>query len=162
MFLFLLFPSSMGKNQQVPLRTLIDAASRNEALTRAAAARTREVSYLGFDARIEFLRDSFGLAIALDPKTTEALAHYSSVRNAAVHDQGIFELRLDDSGQVSFHQKACPRHPTPVSGDDVTKAIEAYKKVAAAVAEAVMSRILKAPHHPALQTLLAAIREPET
>jgi len=162
MFLFLMFPSAMGKNQQVPLRTLIDAASRNEALTRAAAARTRDVSYLPFDARIELLRETFGLSIAMDSNTFEALAHYSSVRNTAVHDQGIFELRLNDSGQVDFRQKTCLRHPTRIKRDDAAKAIEAYERVATAVAEAVMTHILKVPHHPALQVMLARARRIES
>lgn len=115
MFLFLLFPGAMGKNHQVSLRTLIDASSRNEALTKAAAVRTREIGYLPFTGRIDFLRESFGLAITLDAETSNALAHYSTVRNTAVHDQGVFELRLDDSGHVQSRQKACRRHPTQVS-----------------------------------------------
>lgn len=80
LFLFLLHPLSMGKNQQIPLRTIVDAASRNEALTEAARARTREVSYLPFPAGVQFLRDTYGLSIGLSPEAEESLEHYSSVR----------------------------------------------------------------------------------
>jgi len=63
LFLFLLHPLSMGKNQQVPLRMVIEASSRNETLTQAARARTREISYLPFLGRLQFLRDTFGLRL---------------------------------------------------------------------------------------------------
>jgi hypothetical protein len=161
MFLFLLFPNAMGKNQQIPLRTLINAASRNDALTKAAAARARSIGYLAFDARIQFLRETFGLAIVLDPNSTEALVHYSSIRNTAVHDQGIFDLRLDDGGRVSFRQKSCPRHPTQIRSDDAMNAIKAYQRVVAAVAEAVITQALKEPHNPALDGLLGRAKPVE-
>lgn len=157
MFLFLLFPGSMGKNQQVPLRTLIDSTSRNEALTRAAASRARELGYLSFSDRLSFLRESFGLSIDLDKDTADALLHYSSVRNAAVHDQGIFDLALDESGLVQARQKACVRHPTQLRAGDVQSAIRAYERVARTVAKSVFRQALKQTEHPAIQGFL---REP--
>jgi len=154
LFLFLLIPQSMGKNQQVPLRKLIEASSRNEALTQAALARTREIGYLPFTARIQFLRDTFGLKIAINQDAFEALDHYSSIRNTAVHDQGIFELRLDNDGQVLSRQKTCPLHPTQVSGDDVFKAIKAFDSIARAVAYSVLTQVLKQQDHPIVKRFL--------
>jgi len=143
MFLFLLIPESMGKNQQVPLRTLIDAESRSAAITLAAAARAREISYKSFDDRIQFLRDAFGLVVALDSKSEKKLLHYSGIRNLAVHDQGVFELRLDETGQVAHHPKTCLIRPTQVTGDDPLNAANAYDEVCNAVAGAVFVQILK-------------------
>ena len=154
LFLFLLIPQSMGKGQQVPLRTLIDASSRNEALTHAALGRAREIGYLPFPGRIEFLRDTFGLEISISLDAVEVLNHYPSVRNTAVHDQGIFELRLDETGQVVSRQKTCPLHPTRVTGDDVHRAIRGYEKVMRAVAKAVFTQVLKQQDHPAVKYFL--------
>jgi hypothetical protein len=143
MFLFLLIPESMGKNQQVPLKTLIEAQSRSAAITLAAAVRAREISYKSFDDRIQFLRDAFGLAVVLDDECEKELQHYSGIRNSAVHDQGIFELRLDDTGQVTHHLKTCKIHPTQLTGKDPFDAAKVYEKVCNTVARAVFVQILK-------------------
>jgi len=155
LFLFLLIPQSMGKNQQVPLRTIIETSSRNEALTSAAVGRTREISYLPFPGRIDFLKDTFGLKIMLNPDQADSLSHYSSVRNAAVHDQGIFELRLDDNGSVISRQKTCPRHPTTLSGRDVQKAMAVYESVAWEIAHTVFAQVLNAENHSTVQMFLS-------
>jgi hypothetical protein len=154
LFLFLLNPQSMGKNSQVPLRTIIQATSRNEALTQAAVSKAREISYLPFPARIQFLTDTFGLKIELTPDAAEALNHYPSIRNTAVHDQGIYEIRLEENGQVTSKQKTCRRHPTRVGNDDVFKAIKGYEKVVGAVAQAVFFQVLKETSHPAVTHFL--------
>ncbi|HEY2394279.1 MAG TPA: hypothetical protein VGK22_24125 [Candidatus Angelobacter sp.] len=151
LFLFLLNPQSMGKNSQVSLRTLIQSASRNEALTQAALNKAREISYLPFPARIQFFTDTFGLRIELTPDAVEALTHYPSIRNTAVHDQGIYEIRLEEDGHVTSRQKTCAKHPTHVSPDDVFKAIKAYEKVVGAVAQAVFFQVLKETGHPAVK-----------
>lgn len=156
LFLFLLFPQSMGKNQQVPLRTLIDASSRHEALARAALARSREISYLPFSGRVQFLRDKFSLEIYIEPNDCEALEHYPSIRNTAVHDQGIFELSLDENGHVTAKQKTCQAHPTRVNGDDVHNATEVYERVAKQVAKAVMVQVLKQPDDGRVKSWLSA------
>lgn len=154
LFLFLLIPQSIGKNKQVPLQTLIEASSRNQAITQAAIARTREIGYLPFTGRIQFLRDTFGLEIAICAEIAEAIVHFPSVRNTTVHDQGIFTMRLSDDSQVICSQKACPRHPTPVSVDDLHMAIKAYEGVAHAIARSVFTQVLKQQEHPAVQDLL--------
>lgn len=155
LFLFLLHPQSMGKNQQVPLRMVIDANSRHETLTAAARARTREISYLPFLGRLQFLRDTFGLEIALSSQAEESLEHYSSLRNTAVHDQGIFELLLDENGCVASRQKTCPRHPSKISADDIDKATGSYEQVVSSVTKAVCSQVLRSGDHPAVKALMA-------
>ncbi len=153
-FMFLMFPQAMGKNQQISLASLLAHDSRHEVITEAAARRAREIAYLPFAGRIEFLRTTFGLEVTLDDETVRALDHYPSARNTAVHDQGVFEILLDEKGQLISRQKTCRRHPTRVKDDDVRKAAEAYKAVAAAVATAVMVQVLKAGDHPALKAML--------
>jgi hypothetical protein len=78
------------------------------------------------------------------------------VRNAAVHDQGIFELLYDPDGHVVARQKTCSRHPSRVSSRDVSAAAKAYDTVFLAVAGAVVRQVLKAPEHPAVAKLLAS------
>jgi hypothetical protein len=155
-FLFLLFPESMGKDHQVPLKTLIGAASARDVVATAAAARAREVAYLPFGGRLEFLEERFGLRLDLPAEVGEALLHYPSVRNAAVHDQGIFELLYDSDGHVVARRKTCSRHPSQIRSHDVSAAIRAYEAVFLAVAGAVVRQVLKAPEHPAVAKLLAS------
>lgn len=157
LFLFLLHPLSMGKNQQVPLRMVIDAHSRNETLTEAARTRTREISYLPFLGRLQFLRDTFGLEIVLGSQAEESLEHYSSVRNTAVHDQGVFELSLAEDGCVMAKQKTCAVHPSKITADDVDRATNSYRHVASLVSKAVFSQVLKADGHPAVAGLTETI-----
>jgi len=154
LFLYLLYPHAMGRNAQVPLRTVINASSRNDALTQAAISKTREISYLPFPARVDFMRETFGLKIDLTPTAAEALNHYPSIRNTAVHDQGLYEIRLDENGSVASKRKTCIRHPTLVTEDDVSKAAKAYENVVMAIAQGVFVQVLKHPDHPAVQHFL--------
>jgi hypothetical protein len=142
-FLFLLIPETMGKNQQVPLRMLIDAQSRNAALTQAAIARAREISYKSFEDRLEFLRNTFGLEIKLESNTERDLKHYSGIRNSAVHDQGVFELGLNDLGSITHRPKTCPTHPTPIPDNAPQNAAEAYRLICSIVAWDIFAQILR-------------------
>lgn len=143
MFLFLVFPESMGKKQQIPIQLLIDAKSRHEALNAATVRRTREVNFLSFAERIQFLRETFGFKITLHSKLLEALQHYPTVRNSAVHDQGIFCLHLNQQGRVVATQKTCPKHPTPVSDKDIRAAVEAYCEIQKIIARDVIMSVFK-------------------
>jgi len=154
LFMFLMFPQAMGKNQQVPLATLLAHGSRNQVVTDTAVRRAREVSYLPFGARVAFLRDTFGLPIVLSDRVAQALEHYPSVRNSAVHDQGVFELSLDDGGRLVSKQKACFRHPTQVRDQDIRKAIETSSAIACTIATSIMTQVLKTPDHASLRALL--------
>lgn len=99
------------------------------------------------------MRETFGLDIAIGEEEARALTHFPSMRNAAVHDQGLFELRLDVNGNVTAREKACPRHPTGVTGEDVFAAAKAYAMAAATVGISVMTQCLKCSAHPALAAL---------
>ena len=90
----------------------------------------------------------------LSSQAQDSLEHYSSVRNTVVHDQGIFELHLDENGNVASRQKTCPRHPSPITEDDVGKAHDGYREVVYAVTKAVFSQVLKADTHPTAMSLL--------
>ncbi len=158
-FLFLLRPHALGESQPVPLRALLDAASKGEAISQAAFARTRELGYLPFAERIQFLRETFGLEIALLADTAEGLAHYSSARHNAANDQEIFPFRLDERGNVVptkkvsrkvSRQDAARRRSTK----DVRRALDSYEQAARAVAGAVFTQILKQGDHPAVQLVL--------
>jgi len=162
-FLFLLLPQAMGENQPVPLRALIDAASKNEAIAQAASARTREIGHLTFAERIQVLRETFGLDITLSTETADGLAHVASVRDGAANDQGTFPLRLDDRGNVVprknvtrkvSRQNAARQHTTKIGGDNVRRAIDSYEQAARAVARAVFTQVLKQSDHPAVQLVL--------
>ena len=153
LFLFLLFPQSIGKNQQVPLSSLLATTSRGEIVTEAASKKSREVSYLAFPSRIQFLRDCFGLDIKLTAEVVAALEHFPSIRNSAVHDQGVFQFAVDDAGRLTCRQKSCHLHPTPVLGSDPYDSAKAYAAAANGVVVAVMDQVLKRPEHPALQAL---------
>jgi hypothetical protein len=163
-FLFLLIPRAMGENQQVPLRALIDAPSKNEAITQAAAARTREIAERPFPERIQFLRETFGLEITLAPDTVEALARFSSVRDSAVRDQGTFRVRLDGRGNLISRRSSArrsagpsppePRSPEKLGADEVHCAIDGYEQATRAIAAAVFTQILRQGDHPAVQLVL--------
>jgi hypothetical protein len=166
-FLFLLIPRAMGENQQVPLRALIDAPSKNEAITQAAVARTHEISERTFAERIQFLRETFGLEIKLTPETAEELARFSSVRDSAVRDQG--KVRLDGRGNIISRRSSTrrsagtpppdphspdPRSPEKLGADEVRRAIDAYEQATRAIAAAVFTQILRQGDHPAVQLVL--------
>lgn len=157
LFLLLLHPQSIGKNQQVSLASILGASSTYQVLTEAAAKKARELSYLSFADRCEYLRETFGLKTDLDEETNRALRHFPNLRNAAVHDQGIFELLLDEAGSVASRVKTCPVHPTRITPDDVESAARAYQSVFVAVATAVMTQCLKYPDNPALVAIVQAM-----
>jgi hypothetical protein len=143
-FLLLLFPDSIGKSQ-VSLSNLLAANSRSEIITQAAVRRAREISYSSFLDRIKFLQDTFGLKVKFEKEAEDALGHYPSVRNIAVHDQGIFELTRDDDGRIHSHQKRCAIHPTPLKPTDVELAAKGYEGIVKEIARAIMADILKMP-----------------
>ena len=145
-FLFLLIPSAMGEGQQVPLRALIDAPSKNEAITQAASARTREIGHRPFADRIHFLRETFGLEITLTPDTTDGLARFSSIHDSAVHDQGTFPVQLDSRGNVISRRSCNPapmRRPHPsekTSAEEVRRGIDGYEQAARASPQLCLTR----------------------
>ncbi len=153
-FLFLLLPRAMGEEQPVPLRALIDAASKREAIAQAASARAREVGYLPFAARIQFLRETFGLEITISPETIAGLNRFSSARDNAESDQGSFHLQLGDRGDIVPRAKGSEVNPWTKIGGDVHWAVDSYEQAARAIARAVFTQVLKRSDHPAVQLAL--------
>jgi len=142
-FLLLLHPASMGKELSIRLDSVITATSREDLLNLAAGKKVRDLSYLPFIARIEFLKNRFGLRLKLDAETIDALEHYSTLRNVIVHDQSIFEIGLVAGGSLAVEQKRCARHPTPLKRNDLAKAKRAHNKVVGGIFEAVVTQVLK-------------------
>lgn len=154
-FLLLLFPRSLGKTQQIPVSSLVSASSTSQLVSEAVSRKARELSFLPFVARVEYLRETFGLKYTLHDGDQTALAHFSSIRNAAVHDQGIYELALSDDGTIVCHTRRSAVRPTDISEHEVEAAVGSYRRVAGVIATAVMGQCLKAPNHPSLELLRA-------
>jgi hypothetical protein len=123
--------------------------------------RAREVSYLPFTARIDFLRKRFGLRVDLSEEIVTALEHYSTLRNTVVHDQGVFSLGLDDGYRITLDGERCPLHPNPVSSEEYSRAAAAFLATAQVVHGCVITQVLKAeddgPFRPLLQGVIDAI-----
>jgi len=154
-FLFLRIPLAMGKNQQISLQTLIEAPSKTEIVSQLATARAREIAYLPFAGRLQFLRDTFGLKFVVDDKTLAALSRYAAMRNASVHNQSILNLQLDEDGCVN----ATPRALERVTSDELHTAIDTYGKIAHAVYEAVFRQVLKSADNPRVSRYINSSHE---
>lgn len=154
LFLLLLHPRSIGGAHQITIDSLLNSSSKNEALTQVARKRSREISFLSFAARLDYLKATYGLGFQIDPSDRSALERYSDIRNSVVHDQGVFELYLDETGTIVSRQKACARRPTPVTADDAWSASHLYAAISRSVARAIAAQVIKAPDHPVFVTLL--------
>jgi hypothetical protein len=155
LFLLLVHPGAIGKNQSVSLESVLAATSPAQLLNQAALKRAREISFLSFLARAQYLDDQFGLQLSLPQATKDALEHYSGVRNVIVHDQGVYEFSLNDQKELTAKQKTCKKHPTPVSPDDLWAAKRAYSQLAYAVASNIFTRVLKVTNEPEVTRILA-------
>jgi hypothetical protein len=153
-FLFLLIPRAIGEDHPVPMRALLEADARNEAVTSAAHDRAREIGHQPFARRIELLQDIFGLKLSLSAPTLQALAHFSSMHSSALHDQGAVRLELGSLGEVVASREGCTLHPAKLNADDVHCAIDSYEQSARSIAGAVFTQILKQGENPAVQLLL--------
>lgn len=142
-FLFLLLPHSMGKSEQIPLKTLIESKSRSDALRKVALRRAKQISYRSFDERLQLLNKIFGLKLAFEDKVLDELRRCSEMRNRAVHDQGYFELKLDENGEISHKQRSCELHPIRIKDDDPFRAADVYDEISRQVARAVFVQVLK-------------------
>jgi len=84
------------------------------------------------------------------------------VRNVIVHDQAVYDVRLDAGGDVEAVKKTCPRHPTPLRQEQLQAALAAYRKVASTVYRAVVSQVLKGTADPQFTALMAALDRANT
>lgn len=152
-FLFLLHPASIGKNSSITLDSLLRSTSKTQLIAEAAERRTRELAFLGFEARLEFLRDTFGMSVEIPQEAANALRIYSGVRNVLIHDQGFYEVLLTENGVV-----VSERTPHDVKHDDVNRAILAYRAVAYEVSLAVFTQVLRAGSSADVREILDMIR----
>jgi hypothetical protein len=143
LFLFLLHPASMGTNHQITLQLLIDASSKNEALTNVARKRAREISYKTFVDRIKFLEDTFSLKFNFDPGWMDSLIKYSSIRNEAVHDQGIYKLLLNEDDKIESQQKLCISLPIQLTIEEALDAVGVYSGITEEIIKSMMAQVLK-------------------
>jgi len=144
-FMFLLLPASIGKAQGITVNDIVAAESTTDLLKRAIEKRAREVSFLGFLERIDFLAKQYGLEINLPDDARSSLEHYAGIRNVVIHDQGSIDLVRTPAGDMKGIRKACPVHPRRVSGAEIAGATRAYCRVASHVATAVVRDVLKEP-----------------
>jgi len=156
-FLLCAHPGAIG-DSDVPFAKVLKAISRAEILNVAVKAKVKEVGFLSFAERLHWLHKRFGLQVPLPDEVRTALLHYSEVRNIIVHDQGYFDICLTGHGTVALRRRPCPRHPTPVTGNDVGDAKRTFAWTASAVAEAVIVQILKQEPPEALKGILGVLR----
>jgi hypothetical protein len=157
LFLFLADPARLAeKGQQILLTDALRAPSRSTLINRLASGRVRSIGQESFRKRLRILESKFGLKIELEQHTEEALNHFKDIRNAFVHDQGVYKLYLGDDNQVKAEQKTCPLHPTPISATEVRRSIVTYCHAAGALYRAVARDILRAESDKEVQTRIAA------
>jgi hypothetical protein len=143
LFMFLLYPASMGINHKITLETLLNSSSRNDAITKIAEKRTREISYLPFVGRLEFLQKNLNLNIKIEPDILDSLAHYTLMRNVAVHDQRMCEIKLNDNGSIESQDKKESEYPIKITSEDTSKALDTYGIVGIEVSRVICTQVLK-------------------
>jgi hypothetical protein len=147
-FLLLLHPGAIGENKPVPFGDILSSKSINQIVRNAVDAKVRDLASEGFFKRIAFLKDTFGIKVALAKQEEEALRHYSSLRNLTVHDQGCLKLLLTKKGVVEALTKKCPINPKPISYADVEMARKAYSVVVREIYTSVATKVLKVNSMP--------------
>ena len=160
-FLFLLHPRALGKDRAVSIEAVMNASTLSALIRDAVAKRVREIGHEKFVRRIEILCERFGLDLELAQEVRDGLDHYSSIRNAVIHDQGYQQLELSDSGALTVSRKACPRHPTPVSDEDLESAIRAYVCTCRALYSAVATGVLNGAGRKPYEASIAEFAEHE-
>ena len=133
----------MGKELQIPMQILITASSRDAALEQIAMNKAREVSFKTFLDRLQLLRDKFKLPVIISTTDIEKLLYFTTLRNSAVHDQGILELKVGKSGGIINRLKSSPNHPTKITSSDADDAGTLYLKIVERVSFDVLTHILK-------------------
>jgi hypothetical protein len=141
-FLFLRHPAALGDEYPIKLQSVLHARSRYDVLNLAVGKRVRDLGYKTFRERLRVLDERFGLKVGLPRKVQKALEHYSSRRNAMVHDQAFLEVRLNGRGKLVVKGTKSPRRPTPVTGCELRDAIDAYSSSVRLITEAVAEQVL--------------------
>jgi len=158
-FLFSLFPHSMGRNQVVPVKAVLEATSRTALINEAISKRVREIGFQPFLERIQFLRRTFRLELTLNDETVQALQTYATVRNAIVHDQSTHDVTMSEGGAIEVIQKACLRHPRSINPESLEGAQRAYLETAMAIYVAVAKTVFKRTENPRESELMKLYEE---
>lgn len=156
-FLLCVHPGAIG-DSDVPFAKVLKAASRDEILNVAVKAKVKEVGFLSFAERLQWLHKRFDLQVSLPDEVRTTLLHYAEVRNTIVHDQGYFDFCLTGRGSVALRHRSCPHHPTPVTYKDVGDAKRAFAWAVSAVAEIVFVQILKQEPPESMKSILGVLR----
>jgi len=152
-FLLCLHPQSI-RESAVSFDRVLKANSREELLNTAIKAKVRDLGFESFSERLRWLRKRFGVDCKLSEEASAEIAHFGDVRNSIVHDQGFFDFFIDGKGEVALQHRACSRHPTVVTRQDVSKARSAFTQAVVSIATAVMEQVLKeAPSQPVARML---------
>lgn len=155
--LLCLYPQSI-RESAVSFERVLKAGSREELVNAAIKAKVRDLGFESFSERLKWLQKRFGVDLKLSEEASAEIAHLSDVRDSIVHDQGFFDFFIDRNGDVALQHRACSRHPTVVTRQDVSKARSAFTQAVVSIATAVMEQILKEGPTPPVARLLDELR----
>jgi hypothetical protein len=157
-FMLLMHPKSLGKGVTVTLADLLGSASKMDLVNEVIARKAREISFMSFGSRIDWLKQTFGLRLDVPHEAFEYLEKSSSVRNLVVHDQSTVDIYFDGA-RVSVRRKGEVRHPTPIANTDVTKTRRTYQVTAYAIALTILHQVLGAEQHDGVKSALAWLKD---
>jgi hypothetical protein len=157
-FMLLLHPKSVGKGATVTLADLLSSASKTDLVNEVVGRKAREISFMSFGGRIDWLRQSFGLRLEVPREAFEYLEKSSSVRNLVVHDQSTVDIYFDGA-RVSVRRKGEVKYPTPIDTADVTKTRRTYQVTAYAIALVILHQVLGAEQHDGVRSALAWLKD---
>ena len=153
-FLMLLNPPSIGKTHMFQVDDIVSATSVSELLNQAILKKVRDISYLPFIGRIKYLGDTFGVSIKFSDIVFDMLEKYSGIRNVIVHDQGLYNMKLDDSKKIKLEPKIFGHKPTLVKNEELKEAQCVYIWLFMKISKDVMSRILKNKSHDKFNSMI--------
>jgi hypothetical protein len=116
----------------------------------------RELGHASFAARIDTLRQTFGLKIQSSSQALNIFNHYTTIRNVVIHDQAFYDISLTDTGLIAVERNA---DVAPVEHADVRSAISAYAVVAHSIAEAVFRDVLHGERDEEARRRMDRLRE---
>jgi hypothetical protein len=83
------------------------------------------------------------MPVTISISDMEKLVHLTNIRNSAVHDQGILDLKRNRLGAITSDLKGCLSHPTMLSDRDADEAAKLYSRIVERVGFDVLMHILK-------------------
>jgi len=159
-FLLCLHPGVMS-DYSVPFSDVMNATARHEVLNAALRDKVRQIGFMSFQERLQWLRKRFGLKFAIREETLKELVIFSEARNSAVHDQGWFEFCFSENGTITASQTACPLHPSDVEWEDASRAKESFAIAASCVVMTVFTQVLNCEAPESLMGMLEVLQGAE-